>query len=512
MSDGRAGRLAAQVPDGGEPDGGGLELDSAQGRWVLFAAVLGSGIAAIDATVVTIALPRIGEDLGADFAGLQWTVNGYVLTLASLILLGGSLGDRLGRRRVFVAGTVWFAVASLLCGLAPSIEALVGARMLQGVGAALLTPGSLALLQASFRPADRGRAIGAWSGLGGVAAAAGPLLGGALVEVSWRLIFLINLPVAAVVVVVALRHVPESSDPAADTRLDVPGAVVGAVGLAATTYALIALGEDGASAAELVGLLVGVLALVAFVVLERRSAHPMMPVDIFRSRQFSGANLVTFAVYAALGAVFFLLVVHLQVVGGFSPLASGLALLPVTVALLLLSARAGALAERTGPRLLMTAGPLLAAVGVLLMLRIGRDASYAVDVLPAVTVLGLGLAATVAPLTATVLAAVPVRRAGIASGVNNAVARAASLLAVASLPAVAGLTGEDYLDAARFEDGFRRVVVACAVLLAVGGLLAAATVRDAAKPAARGPRRTHCSVDAPPLQPHRAPEVQQTAR
>ncbi len=476
-----------------------VSLDEARGRWVLFAAVLGSGLALLDATVVSVALPQIGADLGASFSGLQWTVNGYTLTLAALILLGGSLADRFGRRRVFVIGTVWFAVASLLCGLAPDVELLVAARMLQGVGGALLTPGSLALMQASFRPGDRARAIGAWSGLGGVAGALGPFLGGALLEVSWRLVFLVNLPFAALVVVVALRHVPESSDREMDPRLDVTGAVLGAAGLAGLTYALVGLG-DGLGGVEAVALVAGSAGLAAFVLVERRSSSPMLPVDLFRSRQFTAANLVTFAVYAALGGVFFLLVLHLQVVAGFSPLLAGTSLLPVTVAMVLLSSRAGALAQRIGPRLPMTVGPLVCAGGLLLLLRIGTGASYPLDVLPAVTVLGLGLALTVAPLTATVLAAASDRHAGVASGVNNAVARTAGLLAVAALPALAGLSGAVYQDPTAFADGFAVAMLVCAGLLVLGGVLAAVTIRSAeVQVAARPERQVHCAVDGPPL-------------
>ncbi len=492
--------MAAQHVPAVPASTGSLQLGTPRGRWVLLAAVLGSGIALLDATVVNIALPTLGRELGADFADLQWTVNGYVLTLAALILLGGSLGDRFGRRRVFVLGTIWFGTASLLCGLAPDVEALIAARVLQGVGAALLTPGSLALLQASFGPADRARAVGAWSGLGGIAAAVGPFLGGLLVEVSWRLVFLINLPLCAVVVVVALRHVPESQDPEAAPRVDVLGAFLGALGLAGITYALVAAGERGGSAGVLVAAVVGTVALVGFVVVERRSRHPMLPVDIFTSRQFTAANLVTFAVYAALGGVFFLLIVHLQVMAGFAPLAAGTALLPVTAAMLLLSSRAGALAARIGPRLPMTAGPLLCAAGVLLMRRIGPRASYVLDVLPAVTVFGLGLAATVAPLTVTVLAAAPSRHAGLASGVNNAVARTAGLLAVAVLPLAAGLS--DPAAPAAFEQGFDTAMLLAAGLLGAGAAVAFLGVRDdEVRRSRRQPdRAVHCAVDGPPVQ------------
>jgi len=449
------------------------------GRWVVLATVLGSGLAMLDATVVNVALPRIGESLDADLGGLQWTLNGYTLTLAAFILLGGSLADRLGRRRVFILGTVWFAAASALCGLAPNVEVLIGARALQGVGGALLTPGSLAIIMASFTPEDRGRAIGAWSGLGGIAGAVGPFAGGWLIEVaSWRWVFLVNLPLAVVVVLVAARHVPESRDPTATGRLDVTGAALGAVGLAGITYASIAGGERGLDPAVLGAGLVGLLALVAFVVLERRSDHPLVPPGLFASRQFTVTNIVTFAIYAAFGSVFFLLVLHLQVVAGFSPLAAGTALLPVTLLMLVLSARSGDLAARIGPRLPMAAGPLVAAAGLLLTLRIGPGASYVGDVLPGVLVFGLGLSLLVAPLTATVLAAAPREHAGAASGVNNAVARTASLLAVALLPPLAGLTGEVYRNPDVFAAGYRTATLLAAGLLVLGGLLSAALVSN----------------------------------
>ncbi|HWH30585.1 MAG TPA: MFS transporter [Mycobacteriales bacterium] len=482
-----------------------VRFGEARGRWVLAAAVLGSAIAFLDATVVNVALPAIGEDLDADFAGLQWTVNGYTLTLAAFLLLGGSLGDRFGRRRVFLVGIVWFGLASLLCGLAPDVELLVAARVLQGVGGALLTPGSLALISSTFDERDRARAIGAWSALGGLAGIAGPLVGGLLIEISWRLVFLLNPPLCAAVVWMSLRHVPESVDPQAARTLDVPGALVGAIGLGALTYGLVGLGEAGASGPVVLSLAAGVLALVAFVVVEGRTRAPMLPLEVFRSRQFSAANLVTFAVYAALGGVFFLLVVHLQVSSGYSPLAAGLSQLPVVVAMLLLSPRFGALSERHGPRRFMAAGPLLCGVGAVLLLRVGQGASYLLDVLPAVAVLGVGLGVVVAPLTATVLAAAEQRHAGVASGVNNAVARTASLLAVAVLPVVAGLTGADYTDAGTFTDGFRTGMVVCAALLVLGGVLAWATISDGDVrarpwPAARrdrAPRRRATGVSGP---------------
>ncbi len=498
-------------PSGAEPATADLQMGTARGRWVLLATVLGSSVALLDATVVTVALPALGSDLGASMGGLQWVVNGYTLALASFILLGGALGDRLGRRRVFVVGVVWFALASALCGAAQTVDQLVAARVLQGLGGALLTPGSLAILQSGFVRGQRARAIGAWSALGGVAIAIGPFLGGWLVDgVGWRWVFLINLPLAAVVVAVSLRHVPESWDPTAAGGVDVPGAVLGAVGLAGVTYALVGAGE-GLSAEVGASAVVGVLGMAAFVEVERRGRSPMLPLGIFRSRQFTAANLATLLVYAALGALFLLLVVELQVVAGYSALAAGTSLLPITVLMLALSTRAGALSERIGPRRPMTYGPLLAAVGTLLLLRVGPGASYVLDVLPGVTVIGLGLSLTVAPLTATVLGAVEDRRAGVASGVNNAVARAGGLLAVAALPAAVGLVGDAYEQPVVFDDGFSAAVVVCAVLFAGGGVLSALLVRDpvrapgaAAEPSVvdhvHGPHcRTHCAVGAPPL-------------
>jgi EmrB/QacA subfamily drug resistance transporter len=484
-----------------------LRLDQPAGRWVVAAAVLGSGMASLDATVVNIALPALGRDLQAGFDGLQWTINGYTLTLAALILLGGSLGDRFGRRRVFVVGTLWFAAASALCALAPTIEVLILARMLAGVGGALLTPGSLAMIQASFTEQDRGKAIGAWSGLGGIATAIGPFVGGWLVAgPGWRWVFLINLPVALVVVVLAQRHVPESRDPHAARRLDIPGALLGALGLAGLTYGLTAA-SSGWTAITIGAIVIGLVGLFAFALREDRATDPMVPPEIFANRLFTATNIVTFVVYAALSGLFFFVVVNLQVVAGFSPIAAGSALLPVTLIMLALSTPAGALSARIGPRIPMTIGPLIAAVGALLLLRIGAGAAYATDVLPGVIVFGLGLSILVAPLTMTVLAAAPQEHAGIASGINNAVARAAGLLAVAVLPLVAGISGTAYEDPATFEAGFRSAMLVCTGLLASGGILAAVTIGGRAVVGAPSPRQRYCAVEGPPLQPHHAGSV-----
>jgi EmrB/QacA subfamily drug resistance transporter len=475
-------------------------------------------MAFLDGTVVNVALPDIGRDLGASTSALQWILNGYLLTLASLILLGGSLGDRYGRRRVFVLGIGLFTAASLLCAIAPSTELLIFARLIQGVGGALLTPGSLALIEASFRPADRARAIGAWSGLGGVATALGPLLGGYLIgAVSWRAIFLINLPIGAFVAWAATEHVPESRDPMAAGRLDLRGALLAALGLAGTTYALIEAPGQGASAAVVATGACGVLALVAFFVGERRSPNPMLPLKIFRSRQFSAANGVTFVVYAALGGFFFLLVSFLQISLGYTPIEAGAASLPVTLLMLALSARSGAMAQNIGARLPLTVGPLVIAVGLLWMTGIEPGDSYLTAILPPIVVFGLGLTLVVAPVTATVLAAADSRHSGIASGVNNAVARVAGLLAVAVLPVLAGLSGESFYDPAKMTDGFHLAMVVCAALAAAGGVLAwltiSSTVLDTeAEPGGDTPERLaedfSCGLGAPPMRPGREAECE----
>ncbi|WP_214317290.1 MFS transporter [Nonomuraea sediminis] len=453
-------------------DNGHIVLKSAQGRWILGATVLGSGLALLDSTVVNVALPFLGKDLHAGMAGLQWTINAYTLTLAGLILLGGSLGDRYGRRKIFLIGTVWFALASAMCGLSPNIEFLVAARALQGIGGALLTPGSLAIIQASFAKADRPRAVGAWSGLGGVSAAIGPLLGGWMVQTAgWRWAFLINLPFAAIVVLVTLRHVPETRDEQAAGKFDVLGSVLAALALAGVTYGLT---EKGAAVPLVAGLALGAL----FVVVEiRRSPDALVPVGLFRNHVFAAVNVVTLIMYAAMGVVFFLLVVQLQVVSGFSPTQAGLSMLPTTILMLLLSARAGEIAKRIGPRLPMTGGILVAGVGFIWMSTIGPSANYLLQVLPAVTIFGLGLSFAVAPLTATVLATADERYAGTASGVNNAVARTGSLLAVAAIPPLVGLVGNAFQDPAQFNAGFHSAMVISAAMMGVASLITFFTIR-----------------------------------
>lgn len=491
-----------------------LAWGQARARWVLTATVLGSALSFLDATVVNIALPSLGADLGAGTAGLTWVVNAYALTLAAFVLLGGALGDRYGRRRIFLVGVTVFAAASALCGLAPDITVLVLARAAQGVGGALLTPAGLAILQASFAPEDRARAIGAWSGLTGVAAAVGPFLGGWLVQaVSWRWVFLINLPLALAVVVISLRCVPESRDPGAAARPDVPGSALLVLALGSLTYGLTAAAEAGPGAPAPLGLLTGGLVLLAgFLLWERRSRAPVLPPAVLRVRLFVVVNAITLLVYAALGAVFFALVVALQVGAGFSPLAAGLSLLPVTLLMLVFSAPVGALMSRTGPRPLMTLGPLVAGLGVALLGRIGPGADYTLDVLVPTTVFGAGLTLIVTPLTATVLAALPEEQAGLASGVNNAVARTGGLLAVAALPLLGGLGDGGLAEPERVRDAFVLITRVCAGTLVVGGLLSALLVRTPAEQAASragppagrpvppraGVAPTHCAVGGPP--------------
>ncbi|MEU1241922.1 MFS transporter [Micromonospora parva] len=477
-----------------------LRMGTTAGRGTLLAAVLASGMVFLDSTVVNVALPRLGQDLGANVADLQWTINGYLLMLAAFVLLGGALGDRFGRRRIFLIGVVWFTAASVLCGLAQDTGWLIGARFLQGAGGALLTPGSLSVLQSSFHPDDRGRAIGAWAGLSGVSTALGPFIGGWLIDaLSWRWIFFLNLPIAVLVLLAALRWVPESRDESASRiegrdrtrrRFDVAGALLGALALAGVTYALIDAPARGFDSAEvLIAAAVGVLAAVAFVLLERRRGDAaMLPTGLFSSRLFSVLNLFTVVVYAALGGFTFFFAVYLQNVVEWSAFRTGIALLPMTLLLLVGSARAGALSARIGPRLPLAVGPLIAAVGLLLLRGVGPGASYWRDVLPGVLLFGIGLTLVVAPLTASVLAAVQDRFSGVASGFNNAASRAGGLLAVAALPLLVGLSGAGYEQKADLTDAYRAALAWCAGLLLAGAVLALVLVH-------RPPR------EAPPSQP-----------
>jgi EmrB/QacA subfamily drug resistance transporter len=480
--------------------GDGLALDSARGRVALLATVAGSGMASLDATVVNVALPHIASDFDASVSALQWVLTGYLLALASLILLGGALGDHYGRRKVFVIGTIWFAGASLLCGAAPSIEVLLGARVLQGVGAALLTPGSLAILQASFRQKDRAKAVGAWSGLGGAVGALGPFVGGWLVDgPGWRWAFLLNVPVAALVVACSFVAVPESRDPDAARRLDWAGAALAVVGLGAATWALTEAGPRGwDDTSVLVAGVIAVVAIAAFVYRMLHTHDALVPPSLFQSREFTVTNLATVVLYAAIGVTFFLIAYELQVAAGWSALRAGVALLPTTVLMLLFSAKSGEISQRIGPRLQLTVGPLMVAAGLLLLSRIGPDASWAPDVLPGSIVLGLGLVTIVAPLTATVMGSVSPDQVSIASGVNNAIARTASLAALSVIPVISGLTTAT--GASDITDAFRTSLVIAAAVAAIAAPLCFVGLgaRTRARPSAR---RLYCSVDGPPLQP-----------
>ena len=471
-------------------DTAGLRVGEPAGRWVLLATVLGSGMALLDGTVVNLALPRIAEDLDASFTDLQWIVNGYTLALAALILLGGALGDRYGRRRIFLIGACVFTVASVACAVAPNVNILIAARVVQGVGAAMLAPSSLAILQASFEPGERGRAIGTWSGLGGVATAIGPFLGGWLVDAaSWRWIFLLNLPLGVAVVAVGRTHVPESRDPEATGRLDLRGAALGALGLAGLTL--------GLTERSIWMAIAGAALLLAFVAVEKRSAEPLVPMSMFRSPTFSGTNAVTLLLYGALGVMFFLLGLVLQGPLGYTPLQAGAATMPVTLAMLGLSARAGALAERIGPRVPMTVGPLLVAFGLLMLTGISADSTYVAAVLPGIVVFGLGLALTVAPLTMTALASVEDRHAGVASGVNNAVARSGQLLAVAAIPLLAGFAPGEAVPAAELLTGFDRVMRVAALVVVGAAAISWMTVRRPTVPVVAP--TWHCAASGPPV-------------
>jgi EmrB/QacA subfamily drug resistance transporter len=457
-----------------------LRYGTPAGRWVLLVTVLGSGVAFLDGTVVNVALPSIGREFHAGLADLQWIVDAYLLTMGSLIVIGGSLGDLFGRRRVLVLGLAGFSLASLACGLAPTSTALILARAVQGAAGALLVPSSLAVLSAVMAHEDRGRAVGAWSGLGGVWTAVGPFLGGWLVDAaSWRLVFLINLPVAAFTIWAALRHVPETRDEDANRHVDFAGAFTIAAGLAGVVYALIQGPAYGFGPLTIAAGLVGVVALALFPVVELRSPNPMVPLEMFASRQFTGANITTFAVYGALGTATFLFVVHLQRDLHYTALESGVAFLPAMAIMTAFSAQAGRLGQRIGPRLPMTIGPIVAGGGLALLGMVAPGDSYLTGVLPGVLVFGVGMTLTVAPLTAAVLSAVEDRHLGVGSAVNNAVARIASLLAVAILPAAAGLATATTPEA--FQAGYTRALLLSAALCAAGGMIAFATIRNGAK-------------------------------
>jgi EmrB/QacA subfamily drug resistance transporter len=406
-------------------------------RLTLWAAILGSAVVFMDGTIVNVALPAIREDLDSGLAAQQWVVEAYLLTLGALLLVGGSLGDRLGRRRIFMVGLAGFGATSALCAIAPSAELLVAARALQGAAGSLLVPSSLALITSTFSSEERGAAIGSWTAWTGIAFVIGPLGGGALIEfVSWRWVFAINVPLVIATLLLA-REIPESRDEEMEGRIDYLGALLASLGLAGPVFALIEQPSYGwGDPLVFVPLIAGIALLGAFLWHEARTPYPMLPLQLFRARNFAVGNLATLMIYGGLGAATFFVTIFLQQVAGYTPIAAGISLIPLTIIMALLSRRWGALSDRIGPRLLMGFGPIVAGIGLVWMGRLDADVNYVTDLLPGILVFGLGLSATVAPLTNTVLGAVPQHHAGVASGINNQVSRVAGLLAIAVLGAV----------------------------------------------------------------------------
>jgi EmrB/QacA subfamily drug resistance transporter len=434
--------------------------------WVLTAAILGSAMSFIDSTAVNVSLPVLQRELHATSGQTQWVIEGYALFLSALILLGGALGDLYGRRKVFACGVVLFAAASIACALAGSIEMLIAARCIQGIGGALLTPGSLSLISAAYSGEQRGRAIGLWSGFSALTSAAGPVIGGWLTqEFSWRYVFMINIPIAIVVLAV-LHGVPESRDESADRRIDVVGATLATLGLGLLVYGLIAMNSGRITAEALGTTIVGIAVLCAFVLFERRTRDPMVRCELFASRDFSAANIYTFFLYTAIGGSLYFVPFVLINVHHYSPTEAGAALLPFIFIMVVASRWSGGLVARIGARKPLILGAIIAGFGFLAFALPGSDGSYWTTFFPAALILGCGGALFVAPLTTTVMNSVPVEHSGVASGVNNAVARTAGLIGVAVLGVVV-TTSSSYVG------GFRAAMIASArIAFAASGVAA----------------------------------------
>jgi EmrB/QacA subfamily drug resistance transporter len=443
-------------------------------NWILWASILGSGAVFLEGSVVTVALPHIGRDLDLDMAGLQWVMNGYLLTLSALMLFGGALGDRFSRARVFAIGLIAFAAASVGSGLAPNLPLLVVARLAQGTAGALVVPNSLALLETTFHGEARGAAIGKWAAWSGISTAIGPLVGGWLVDAtSWRFVFFSVVPFAVAAAWIAFGHEPHAKTSYREGSLDYGGEILVTLGLAALVAGLISGPDKGFTNSLVLALMIaGILLLLAFLFIESRASAPLLPLDVFRSREFIGANLNTLLVYAALNGLFFLLMLQLQNGLEYSALRAGASLLPVNALLLVLSPRAGHLAEKIGPRLPMTIGCLIAAIGMVMFVRVKPGASYLSTTLPALIVFGTGLGLFVAPLTTIALRSLGEKRAGLASGVNNAAARLAGLLATAAIPVAAGIAGASKPTGAILATAFVRAMIISAALCAAGALVA----------------------------------------
>ena len=458
-----------------------VRLRTPAGRWVLAATVIGSGMSFLDGLIVNIALPKIDHDIHLGVSGLQWVVSGYLLSISALILLGGALGDLYGRRRIYIVGLVIFTIASMGCGLAPTTFWLIIARIVQGIGGALMVPASLAIIQSVFDPEDRGQAIGTWTGLSTIFTGLGPFVGGVFVTyTSWRWAFFINVPLGVISYFVSMRHVPEHRGNA-NTRVDFVGAILCAIGLGALTYFGIAIGSASHGNTPTITAVVGIICIAAFIAWEAHTPHPMMPLSLFKSRQFSWVNVCTIIFYGAFVGGITFLQVQLQVGLHYTPLGAALASLPVSVMMFFLSGRFGALSQRVGPKIPMTVGPLLVSVALVGMAQIHDGSTYLTFVLPRILIWGLGLSMIVAPLTSAALACAPQDFVGVASAINNAASRVGQALAIAALPALAHISSSASLGGADFQRGYPRALHISAALCLSSAVIALLFIRKNAK-------------------------------